>query len=363
MKTGKTKLIKASLAVTAAALVILMAGAWPVGGAPEVYRSGFLLLLGGVIGALSFCAGITLTGKQWWRLLLSALLAFIATGCLCGAWMYTVAGIDFAAGGGWRWLGSLGRWIMATAMLGIVGVSAVGIFRLMSSRLWLATVHFSLVSMGIGCLADYCGEIKGSLSLPVAQNGQPPVMQESVYVGNCLYPFGFSFGIKQFTVSRYDDAVTCCLCIYKNGQWQVQSEMTPQNGILKTDNFSVPLSELKTLPGMPYAMYVLEDGRVIVKNEAPVKSYDAVCVIENGGKTEEHHILVNEPVSYNDWIFYLMHCDFSQGRQTVYITARCAPGRPWMIGGMAALMLSVACWCWLPSRKEEPASEDDSLSY
>lgn len=345
-------MIKVSLAVTAAALMILIAGAWPMCGAPEVYRSGFLLLLGGVIGILSFCAGAALTGKQWWRLLLAALLAFIATGCLCGAWMYTVAGIEFAAGGEWRWLGSLGRWIMATAMLGMVGVSFVGVFRLMTHRLWLAAVHFSLVAMGIGCFADYCGEVKGPLVLSMPQEGEVPMMQKSVYDGNRLHPFGFSLGLKQFTVLRYEDAVTCRLCVYKNGRWLVQTELTPQNGILKTDGISVPLSELKMLPGMPHAMYVLEDGRVIVKNDAPVKSYEAVCVIENEGKREEYRLRVNEPISYNGWLFYLMHCDTEAGKQTVYVTARCAPGRPWMIGGMAALMISVAFWCWLPKKKE-----------
>ncbi len=362
MKKNKIKLVKASLAVIASALIILIAGAWPLDGTPEVYRSGFLLLLGGVIGILSFCAGVTLTGKQWWRLLLSSLLTFIAAGCLCGAWLYTVAGIGFASGGEWRWLGSLGRWIMAAAMLGIVGVSAVGIFRLMTGRLWLAAVHFSLVAMGGGCFLDYCSEIKGTLRLPVPQNGEAPFMQENVYDGNRMHPFGFSLGVRQFTVLRYADAVTCRLCVYKNGQWQVQTELIPQNGILKTDDISVPLSELKIFPCIPHAMYVLEDGRVIVKNEAPVKSYEAVCVIETDGKKEEYRLRVNEPISHNGWLFYLMHCDNEQGKQTVYVTARCAPGRPWVIGGMVALMISVAFWCWLPSRKEETPLSDDRLS-
>ncbi len=353
------KLLKAGIAAKAAAVVILIAGAWPLGGAPAVYHSGFLLSLGALIGLLCLCAGARMAGKRWLRLLPAALLAFIAAGCLCGAWMYAKAGIEFALSGEWKWLGSLGRWVTALALLGIAGVAAAGVHRLMDVRLWLAAAHFSLAVMGIGCFSDYAGEVKGTLFLTAAEEGAPVPMQHGLHQEGRSYPFGFSIGLLGFSVEYYDDA-PCGLYAYEEGQWKLKRELTPREGVLHVEEgLDVPLGRLKTLSGMPHPMYVLEDGRVLLKGAAPVKSYDALCTVTTNGRDEKRHVRVNEPLAQGGWLFYLADYREVHGRPGVYLTARYAPGRPWMLGGMGALLVSTAFWCWTPRRGRAREQRDN----
>lgn len=340
----------------AAALLLVVSGALPVGGTPAVYRGGLLLALAAAISLASLYAALKLSGRQWWRLALALLMAFMLVGGVSAAWMYGLEGWRFAQGGEWKWLGSLGMWCTAFFGCGMAIVGAWGMYRLLDRRLWLAALHLSLVAMGLGCFADYMGETKGMMTLPSAQNTGRMAMHEQLVDEGRAYPFGFSVGVKNFEVSYYGNG-SYGLYEFAAGRWKRLALADERDGRVSfPGDVDVAVKDIKDLPGMPRPMYVIGGGRVVVKEEAPVKSYEATCVVEQGNQLTEHMVRVNEPLFCGDWIFYLLNYRDVHGVPHVQMMARRSPGRLWMLGGIGGLLLSTVFWCWMPA--QQPQGEE-----
>lgn len=340
-----------------AALLLLLAGALPGGGVPAVYRGGLMCALGAALALASLYGVFRLSGRAWWRLLLSLVMAFLLVGGVAAVWMYGAQAWRFAAGGEWRWLGSLGFLCTAFFGAGMAAVGGFGLWRLMNRRLWLAAVHLSLVAMGLGVMLDHAGEVKGQVAMLSAQNGGRPMMHSRLEAGRTAYPFGFSVGVKNFEVTYYEGN-TYGLYAYEGRGWKrVATAEAERENIAFPGGIEVAEKDVKPLPGMPRPMFVLGGGQVVVKEPAPVKSYEALCLVEDGAETAEFSVRVNEPLSYKDWIFYLSsYREGHGGAPVVLMTARRAPGRPWMLGGIAGLLVATAFWCWMPGDgKEEEA--------
>lgn len=336
----------------AAALLLVVAGALPVGGAPSVYRSGLMLALAAAISLFCLYAALRLAGRGWWRLLLALVMALMLVAGVAAAWMYGLEGWKFAQRGTWNWLGSLGMWCTTFFGGGMAVIGGWGMFRLLDRRLWLAALHLSLVAMGIGCFADFFGETKGMMQLPSAQNRGSVAMHEQLVDGGRAYPFGFSVGVKNFEVSFYDNA-SYGLYEFAAGRWRRLALADAEDGrVAFHGGIDVAVADVKPLPGMPRPMYVLGGGRVVVKEQPSVKSYEATCVVEQGNELSEHGVRVNEPLFYGDWIFYLLSYKDVHGTPHVQMMARRSPGRPWVLGGIGGVLLSTAFWCWLPTFKQ-----------
>lgn len=338
----------------AAALLLVVAGALPVGGAPEVYRGGLMLALAAAILLASLYAAFRLAGREWWRLVLALVMGFMLVGGVAAAWMYGLEGWHFARSGEWKWLGSLGMWCTAFFGCGMAVVGAWGLYRLLDRRLWLAAMHLALVAMGVGCLADCAGEVKGMMTMPSARKAGRVAMRERLAVGERVYPFGFSVGVKDFKISYYDNAAYGLYEFTGTGGWKRLALAHEEEGgrLAFPGGVNLLAKELKTLPGMPRPMHVLGGGRVVVEEEPTVKSYEAVCVIEEEGKLTEQIVRVNEPLHYKDWIFYLLSYRDAHGVPSVQMMARRSPGRPWMLGGIGGLALSTVFWCWSPDKQK-----------
>ncbi len=337
----------------AAALLLLVAGALPAGGAPAVYRGGLMVFLALVLGLLSLYAVLRLAGREWWRLALALAMGFLFVGGVAAMWMYGLEGWRFASGGEWRWLGGLGLWCTAFIGAGMAAVGGLGVYKLMNGRLWLAAVHLSLVAMGLGCMADMTGEVKGMVAMPSAQNRGRAAMRDRLEDEGKAYPFGFSIGVKNFEVTYYESK-TYGLYAYEGRSWKhLASTEAEDGGISFPGESRLSESDVKPLPGMPRPMYVLGGGKVVVKEEAPVKSYEALCVIEDGKDSVELPVRVNEPLFRGDWIFYLLSFRDVRGEPVVQMMARRSPGRIWMLGGIAGLLVSTAFWCWMPREGKE----------
>ena len=78
-----TALLKGGIMALGAACVLLLAGAFPLMGAPEVYRSGAMLLLGGLTVLLSLWGGWRLAAGARGRLVFGLVCLF-----------FTIAGLN-----------------------------------------------------------------------------------------------------------------------------------------------------------------------------------------------------------------------------------------------------------------------------
>lgn len=339
-----------------AALLLLVAGALPVGGAPAVYRGGLMLVLAAAMGLVSLYAVFRLAGREWWRLALALAMGVLFVGGISAVWMYGREGWRFASGGEWRWLGGLGLWCTAFFGAGMAAVGGFGVYRLMNRRLWLAALHLALVAMGLGCMADYTEEVKGMVAMPSAQNREKPVMHDRLDDRGQAYPFGFSIGVKNFEITYYESK-TYGLYSYTGKGWKRLASAEAENGrVVFPGEIEIADREVRPLPGMPRPMYVHGGGKVVVKEEDPVKSYEALCVIEDGKETVELPVRVNQPIFYGEWIFYLSSFrEGPVGGPIVLMTARRTPGRLWMLGGIAGLLVATAFLCWMPGEGKEGA--------
>lgn len=352
------RVVKLSIMLMGAALLLLLAGALPLGGVPSVYRGGLMAALGAALSVASLYAAFRLSGRAWWRLLLALVMGFLFVGGVAAVWMYGAQALRFAAGGEWRWLGGLGFLCTAFFGAGMAAVGGFGVWRLMNKHLWLAAVHLSLVAMGLGVMADRAGEVKGLMAMPSAQNkGRPTMHAQFEDAGKAVYPFGFAVGVKNFDVTYYEGN-TYGLYAYEGRAWKRLASAEAKDGTIAfPGGVEVASNDVKPLPGMPRPMFVLGGGKVVVKEQPPVKSYEALCRVEDGEKTAEFTVRVNEPLFYGDWMFYLSSYREGQGgHPVVLMTARRSPGRIWMLGGIAGLLVATAFWCWMPGDGKEVAA-------
>ncbi len=79
-------MMKVAVMVLGAVLLLLVAGAFPYNGAPQVYRSGMMLVLGGVVGLLCLYAAFRLAGGCWGRLPAVMARLFVSCGGVAGVW-------------------------------------------------------------------------------------------------------------------------------------------------------------------------------------------------------------------------------------------------------------------------------------
>lgn len=345
--------LKGTLMVLGAACVLLLAGGFPLMGAPAVYRGGAMLLLGLVSTLLSLWGAWRLAAGQRVRLVFGLVFLFFAVVGLVMLWSYAAQGIAFAEQGGPMWMGALA--MFCTALSGLVFFAVFGYLtkRVMTRRLWLAGIHAALALLAVGVYVDYKYEVRTMLVLPADGSACADSVQLPDGVKE---PLGFSLKVESFDVSHYDN-VSYSLYTMAQGRAGHPVPLTERGDRLVAGNESWDKSLLKTAPGLPQPFYRVPGNppRIILQNPPAVKDYCAHCVVDTDyrGRPEQRRqqLRVNDPISCKGWLISLVSYDTYQGRTLVRLQARRAPGRIAALSGMVGIIICTACWCWW--RKEE----------
>lgn len=345
--------LKSAVMALGAACVLLLAGGFPLMGAPAVYRGGAMLLLGLVSTLLSAWGAWRIAAGQRVRLLFGLVFLFFAVIGLVMLGSYASQGIEFARQGGPMWMGALA--MFCTALSGVVFFVVFGYLtkRVMTRRLWLAGVHAALALLAVGVYVDYKYEVCCMLVLPT--DGSAAV--DSVTLpGGKKEPLGFSLKVETFSVAHYDN-VSYTLYSMEQGRPVNPVTVKEQGDRLIAGSESWPKSLLKTAPGMqqPFCLLPGTPPRVILQNLPAVKDYCASCLVntDHRGRPEQRRqqLRVNEPISCKGWLISLVSYDTHHGKTLVRLKARRAPGRIAALSGMVGIIVCTACWCW--GKKEE----------
>lgn len=347
-------LSKATLMILGGACLLLFAGAFPLMGAPELYRGGAMLAIGLLAALLALWGGWKLTQGQRARFLLGALCTFFTCSGLVTAWQFGAKAISYLPLGGSMWFGALGMGCIAVVGLLFTAIFGFLMFKLMNKRLWLAGAHWSLFLMAGGSYLDYFGEITAPLYLPDdGKTEQDGVVTEEGQTEK----LGFSLRVDDFAINHYEPTYT--LYEHRQNQWNPLASLTPQNGELSHEGESWNVSTLADPhhTGRPFKLLQGTTLRLLMQDTPTVKEYRATCKITRPyrGRKEEYTapLRVNEPISCNGWQIYLMSYRPMGTRSLLILQARHSPGRLLSLAGMTGLILCTACWCWW--KKEKPS--------
>ena len=113
-----SSVLKLSIMALGAACVLLLAGGFPLMGAPAVYRGGAMLLLGLVSTLLCLWGAWQIAAGQRVRLVFGLVFLFFAVIGLVMMGSYASQGFAFAQQGGPMWMGALA--MFCTALSGVV---------------------------------------------------------------------------------------------------------------------------------------------------------------------------------------------------------------------------------------------------
>lgn len=341
--------IKLVLMLMGAAGVLLAAGGFPLMGAPAVYRSGAMLLLGLLAAVLCAVGGWRLAGGERLRLAGGLVCVFFACAGVAVVWHFGNMAVEMAGMGGPMWFGAIGM-----ACTGLVGLIFTGLFgymtrRLMHRRLWLAGAHWALVLVAVGAYTDYCNELRVPVNLAVgAQAGISSVPTPH----GAQLPLDFTLTIEDFHVFHYDTR-SYTLHRYDKGRWQAVAKVPENDGqLMLPGGTPINAAELHTAPGMPRPFLLLPGtpAELIMQDAPPVREYKASCRIDthHRGRPETRRtaLRVNEPISCKGWMVYLMNYRNTASGTEVELLLRRAPGRLPALAGMVGIILCSAFWCW-----------------
>lgn len=360
--------LKATLMLLGAVCVLLVAGAFPVLGAPAVFRGGLMQLLGLAVGAVALWGGWRIASGLRVQFVFGLVCCFFAVSGVIAAWMYGCKAVEHALLGGVMWFGALG--MACTAVVGVLFAVIFGYFvrGVMRRTLWLAAAHWSAAFIVFGAFADYCLEKTAIVYAGVGSDSK--ITQVTTATGESL-PLEFALQVDDFAVSHYDASAeaspqmhhrmilrqddTYAVCIWRQNMWAVLPEhhweLQGDSLVMGGQRFSVA----DMLPNDKFEFpckLISEPVPQGVNVQGSVKEYRAGCRVftEHRGRPETRHevLRVNEPIACKDWHVYLLSYDYNPitNRVSVILQARKAPGRWFVMVGMVGLMLSTACWCW-----------------
>lgn len=353
-------LLKCGLMALGSACVLLLAGAFPLLGAPEVYRSGAMMLLGGVVGFLCLWAGWRLSAGVRARFIGGLMCTFFAAAGVGAVLMFGSQGVENACVGGPMWFGAVAMFCLAAVGLIFVCVFGYLAKRTMYHRLWLAAVHWTMVPILTGAFLDYFCEV----AVPVVLvPGQAEISEVSVD-GN-PEPLGFKLKLEKFDESYYP-GTAYSLYKWEEGKWCFIAKPERQGEELVLEERRWPVADLTVSDRMPRPYILFKDGEdimLVLQDPPTVKEYRATCHVTtyHRGREEEREvdIMVNHPLSCNGWVIYLMDRRAMGDTVRVGFSARRAPGRLLVLGGMVGLIICTACWCW--KRREDGEQEQQSI--
>lgn len=356
--------LKAALMVLGSGAVLLLAGAFPLAGAPGVYRGGLMLLLGLAVVVLCLWGAWRVARGHMVRLICGMLCLFLACAGLVAAWRFGelavgLQGKDDVAGAiAALWFGRVG--LLCNAMVGLLFTAIFGFLtlRLMQRRLWLAALHIWVALLLVGANVDFFGaEVNYRVSVPPVSDGR-----SWVSIGGEESP-AIRISVLSFEVQRYEDAAVCTLLHHVNGAWQPVGAPVRQGEEYVLGEERWPVSSLRSEPGMAQR-YLLLPGkplRMLLEGAAPVKDYRAICRLTicrpTGDEVREELLRVNHPISCEGYLIYLMnYTPPTHAGQPLMVDmeVRRAPGRVPALLSMLGIIICTFGWCF--SKREEVAA-------
>jgi len=148
----------------------------------------------------------------------------------------------------------------------------------------------------------------------------------------------------------------------QNGEYTfVDKFRIPEKGdVLDLGEYGVvPLEDLRqptpsTVRGIDpewKQQYLLPNGAVLQLANSTPRHYEVVLhLTSKDGVTTDKKLMVNHPVNYQGWRFYLMSYD-QQMRRYIVLSARKDPGRKMVIAGLWSVILGVFGICFIKVEK------------
>lgn len=353
------RLMKATLMALAAGCVLLLAGAFPLAGAPGVYRGGLMVSLGLVVIVLCLWGAWRLARGQVWRLLGGMLCLFLAVAGCVGVWRFGTMACFLGARGTESvaavavWFGRVGMICHALVAAMFVGIFGYLALRLMRQRLWLAALHGWVALLLVGANVDFKQEVSYRLSAPSVADGSAEVS-----VGSGEERIGIA--VLSFDVQRYDDATPCTLLQHVDGEWRALGTPQREGDVYVLGNERWAVDSLQRAPGLAGRFLLLpgKPTRMLMEGAAPVKDYRATCrMTTRGGQVREEVLRVNHPISCEGYLVYLMSYTMptQEGMPPrVDIELRRAPGRLPALLSMLGIIICAFGWAFCP--REEVAA-------
>ena len=350
-------LLKSTLMLLGAACVLLLAGGFPLMGAPGVYQGGAALLVSAAVGVVSLWGAWRLSRGARVRLACGVVCLLLAAAGVAIALSFGKMAVSMATetSGGWLWFGVLA--VSCTALIGVllsVIFGLLGGVKIMTRRLWLAGLHLCVPLLLLGAYIDFVWGESEQLSLPVGQEKVVPPVGSHV---------GFRLKVEQFDVLRYDSAESYMLMRHEQGRWVPIGSPSRQGDEIVLGEERWPVSSLRRdMSAQPFLMIPGFPPRVLVQQEAPVKEFRARCRLtvprHGGDEVSEALLRVNEPIFCEGRWLYLMN--YVPGREgvVVQVQLRRAPGRECALLGMLGIIVCSVGWCFCPpseDRKEAQA--------
>lgn len=348
-----------------AGCVLLFAGAFPVFGAPEVFRSGSMWLLGAAVCVLCGYGAWRLSRGMRWRFLCGVIFTFLAAAGGAALFQFGKPAWEYASVGGAMWFGALGMFCLALVGLLFAGIFGFFAWRLMTRRLWLAAVH----GCGLVILIGVCTDALGELSLPLRM---VPASGKTVYEvrgkGGEVLPLGFGLSLENFSLSYYEQET---YSLYRRSgvpaRWVVVGRPEQQGDELMLGDRRWSLSSLRRTAEMPRPFLLCgteEAPELLMQDERTVRDYCASCRVDYfyRGRKESRtvDIRVNEPLSFKGIVVHLESYRPMGEKNLVVFRVRRAPGRLLALAGMVGLMISTTAWCW--KGKEKETTDSPALS-
>ncbi len=371
-------LLKATLMVLGAACVLLVAGAFPVQGAPAVFRGGVMILLGVVAALLALWGGWRLSAGKHAQFIFGLVCLYFTTSGIITAWMYGCKAVEHAKLGGAMWFGALA---MACTMV-VGGLFAVifGYFllKLMSPRLWLAGAHWCCTLIVLGAMVDYCYEQNAYI---YATLGNGEKIDHVTTTTGQKQPLGFALQVNDFEVTYYGAEATApqqhrmliteqggeyTAAVYMSGRWVPlpKGHLVETGDTLQLAGRSFLKSDVKAYPGLAGNCLLISSSMPAWADKTgTVKEYSADCTVytDHRGRPETRRetLKVNHPIACKDWHIYLLSYGYDPitNKVTLVLQARNAPGRWYALAGMVGLIICTACWSWWKREKITPETD------
>ena len=371
--------------VLGAACVLLLAGAFPILGAPAVFRGGVMMLIGVVAALLALWGGWRLSAGKHAQFIFGLVSLYFTTSGLITAWMYGCKAVEHAMLGGAMWFGALA--MACTMVVGLLFAVIFGFFllKLMSPRLWLAGVHWCCTLIVAGAVLDYCYEQNAYIHATVGNGDKIDAVTTTAGENHSL---GFALQVNDFKVTHYDAAAPATpqqhhlliteqggqytAAVRMHGRWMPlpKGHLTETEDTLQLAGRRFLKSEVKAHPTIAYPCLLVSSPMPQgVTGTGTVKEYSAACTVftDHRGRPETRRetLKVNAPIACKDWHIYLLSYSYDPicNQVTLVLQARNAPGRWYALAGMVGLIICTACWCWWrreqitpePTDKEAPA--------
>lgn len=363
--------------------MLLLAGAFPVWGAPAVFRSGLMILLGILVGLLALWGGWRVAAGKRAQFIFGLVSTYFTVSGLITAWMYGLKAVEHAMLGGAMWFGALA--MLCTMVVGLLFAVIFGYFvlRLMSPRLWLAGAHWCCTFILLGSMVDFC--VEQNVRFYATAGAPQPV--DAVYTADGeRLPLGFSFSVHDFEVTYYTDAAAAgvaekyyLLVTEKGGAYTAHVRMADrwvplpadslvkEGEVLRLGERTIPCNAVQEHPQFTCPVHLISELKPAwVAVSGQVKEYKADCTVytDHRGRpeTRREQLRVNSPLVCKDWRIYLLSYHYNRitNQVTLLLQARRAPGRWYALVGMVGLIICTACWCWWKRPRTSVESADVS---